>query len=388
MARPFAFLSLAVLLFAGCVGPGEPAPAARPVEEPSGEAPVTAAKEGLSAFARSLEEKWHAHDAWSGRHQIVLMDAEVASRSAAPDPWGLPFPLALLFGGPSAVSVGRTDFRLPDGVTVPPETEWLEAQVRWDGSPTITGLRFGYGDALSRGIRFTAPLKPAEIIRINSTVDTNDIPHTSVSKWRFALLPYNERDPSMPGAFNGTARVTITAFRSTDALQVAPPHPDHWGDDVTMRLLDVKFAASQRTIIIPPFILDDGQGFDEVELADGSIVLPHTKLLRIELKWTNDDHTTDVMRPYPGIVWSTAGGRDLAIREPDRRSADSSEYVVATGPRDWDSPYANATNWWFYLYLTNDQANSVETPYGPWGQVAAFDGEIVVAITAYREESA
>jgi hypothetical protein len=69
--------------------------------------------------------------------------------------------------------------------------------------------------------------------------------------------------------------------------------------------------------------------------------------------------------------------------EPSR-----AEYTIPLDPKMWDSPYANQSAWWFYIYLTNEEANSVETPYGPWGQVAAFEGTIGIKITAIREEAA
>jgi hypothetical protein len=176
-------------------------------------------------------------------------------------------------------------------------------------------------------------------------------------------------------------------MRTSDSLFVAPPHPDWWGDNTTMNILNVTRKASQKWVVFPVMFpgLAEGEGFGQIPIPNGTIVPPHTKALKVEIKWTNNDMTTSATAPKPAIGWSPANSRRADNHEADKVTDASAEYSTELDPRMWDSPYDSVSNWQFFTYLDSNMHTDGLLPFGPFGQVATFDGEYTVKITAYRD---
>lgn len=294
-----------------------------------------------------------------------------------PPATGQPFDLLVyLFlmsigGGP-----GFTIIDLPEGGIVPPETGYLDVTVTWATGATTTGLRLGFRDAVNKQPTFLdEPLESGKAVRILSNLSMNDMPHTGVSKWRFFLVPHAETGPAV---FNGTADVRIIAHRP-DVLFLAPPHPDVWGDDTTRSLHEESRAARSTSVLL---FSPDEEGFGFVELPNGTIVPPHTRVLMATLEWENKDQTTAALNPRPALCYSPANTRRVFCPEPAQLDGSRAVYPIEVNAKMADSPYATASQWFFLLYLDSDLPTGDAAPFL---QVAKFDGTITLRLGAERE---
>jgi hypothetical protein len=351
-------------------------------------------------FARSLDEKFHAHNYWGGALEKTLMDADVSASEMTPSatPDGLFRYFFRFFFGRGGI--GFTPFLLPEGSIVPPEATHLEVTITWAQSLTITGLRLAYSNASSENIVFLDPLPPGGgTYNLTTTLEANDIPHTTVSKWRFFLAPTSERVAGVvptPAIFNGTAHVLVKAHRN-DTLYIAPPHPDFWKANTTLPIATFGRPAKETDVVFPaePILGIPGAvtgdedptdtGFSTfVPLPNNTIVPPHTGLLTIVLTWKNNSTLPNPLDLHPAMLYSPANTFRLLRPTNEVREGDQITYTVEVDPRMWDSPYTNHTNWAFFVYLT-DQTQDIN-PAGFPLNVGQFDGRYDIAITAEREQ--
>lgn len=398
-------LALIALGIAGCTSaPPPPAETAAP-EEPR-EAALLSPEElanatsqedteasGQGEFARALEERFHTHNYWNGLMEKTLMDADVQSTPMTPfdanDPLGSAQRFALrqpFQGNGRSFGNGFTPFEMPEGSIVPPETERLEVSVSWIPTNTITGLGLAYQHALSKDLEFLDPFpQGGGTVTIPVNVTIADQPHSAISKWRFYLYADDGENPFF-GIFNGTAHVIIKAFRN-DTLFLAPPHPDYWGANTTLPLLQTNGTMSCARVVFPIFIgVGDGaagcdSGFAFLELPNGTIVPPHTALLTLELTWANDAAVPDPFTTRPELVFTPANTR--GFRAPDTQAAEAGRavYTIAVDPKMVDSPYAEVSEWAFLLYLRSE----APTDSGFFGGIGEFDGAYTLSIVAERE---
>jgi hypothetical protein len=386
---------------AGCAGSPAPPPAPPAEEKPaqaglvstSQASNVSAQQDDQSEFARSLDEKFHSHDYWGGARQKVLLDADIASgpvlRQNQFGVLGAVFENAFFLA--FTRGVGFTPIELPEGSIVPPEADRVEAEVAWAESPTISGLAFAYRTALPDSFNNTGPLpKGGGTVAIATNLTTNDIPHTTFSKWRFYLLPHDEN--GLPGVFNGTAHVKVTAFRN-DTLFVAPPHHDFWRANTTLLLGHNTSAIKGQRAVVPvgTFLVADGlgpgdgpddSGFVFIELANGTIVPPHTATLALTLTWENHAAVPDVTDIRPDIIYFASNSGQPLVPSPPAREPGKAAYVVPVSPRQADSPYAAESGWGFLVYLRSD--SPVDQGFGV-GSAGVFDGTFTLTIEAERD---
>lgn len=279
----------------------EAAPAA---EDMAAAASASSATEEQGEFARTLEEKFHTHNYWGGSLERLLLDADVQSAPAVVQgPFGL---FATLFRVGFSRGLGLTPVELPEGSIVPPETSRVEVAITWAQSPTITGIRLAYQTAQGKDIEVLDPVpEGGGTYTIPTTLEQNDMPHTSVSKWRLFLLPHAEQGP---GVFNGTVHMTVKVFRE-DTLFLAPPHPDHWGDRATQALFQHNATLKGTRVVFPVGTGEDDTGFVVVAPPNGTIIPPHTGLLLVTLEWTNKATAPDPFRIRPDLVYTPSNTR-------------------------------------------------------------------------------
>ncbi|HVL88277.1 MAG TPA: hypothetical protein VM681_09800 [Candidatus Thermoplasmatota archaeon] len=384
--RLLSLLACLSLLLAGCLGTEpEPAPVA---VEPSGQElldgevdPESIAEDSnVSEFAKALEEKYHYHDLWRGSLTKVLFDGEVRAASMAPleSPTSDEFFVSIFRTVFSPFGANPTIIELPEGTLVPPETEFVDVTVTWAASPTITGLRLFYRDALSRNGTFVdGGLESGKTLRLPTTLAANDMPHTAVSKWLFALMPHSERGP---GVFNGTVQVKIEAHRP-DVLFLAPPHPDYWGDETQKVFLQQEVKA-RRTQVGFFGVPGQTEGFGFFALPNGTIVPPHTRLLTVTLDYENTDPKTASMNPRPAFAYSHANTRGLFFPDPSRVEPGKVIYHIEMTSKMADSPYANESQWRLLVYLDSDSPTAQVSRFA---QVASFEGSYTITILGERE---
>jgi hypothetical protein len=400
-AAPLAVLLMLVALVAGCAAP-PPAPAQEPADgaEPTGPALVStqeasnlssAQEADQSEFAKSLDEKFHTHNYWGTSLEKVLMDANVESAPMAAVDTSSPLDF---FRNGFALQLGNggTQFDLPEGSIVPPETTHLDVQVTWSPSQTISGLRLMYSTAANRSVTSLDPFPDGGgAASIATSVVENDMPHTTVSKWHFWLRPVGH-EPTLLPVFNGTAHVTITAFRN-DTLYVAPPHPDFWGNATTLELLNTSghFKGQRVLFPVPTSFLTDGEddfGFAFVEMPNNTIVPPHTGLLKVTLAYQNNATAPNPfdMRPDLGYFSAARGeGRGFGGNTPDGAEAGDGQtiYTINVDARMWDSPYQNESQWGFLLFMQSDTPTHSLLPFG---DIGFFEGSYTLQVVAEREQ--
>jgi hypothetical protein len=396
LGAPLAALLLLVAALAGCASPPATPPAEPSPEQPeearlvsSAEAAEASANQtdDQSEFAKSLDDKFHTHNYWGGSMEKMLMDADVQSGDMLPvasDPLGFFTSFRFL------VNNGFTAFDLPDGSIVPPEAERVEVQVAWAPSPTITGLQLGWRNASTEDFDNEGDPFPdgGGTVVIPTTVEANDQPHTTVSKWRFYLAPVNSATPfgGFGGLFNGSVHVTIKAFRN-DTLFIAPPHPDFWHDNTTLLLANYTGHLKGQRAEFPIFVgfatdEDDG-GFVFLELPNGTIVPPHTGLLTLTINYHNSASLPNAFQVKPEVVYSPANTRRVLAPDGEQPGQDQIVYTIAVDNKMVDSPYANESTWFFIVAIDSD----APTDTGPFfGDVGFFDGDWSMTVVAEREQ--
>ncbi|MCA1813977.1 MAG: hypothetical protein LC624_08505 [Halobacteriales archaeon] len=391
--RLLAALLLALLTpaLAGCTATPKAAQeqpaAAKPIDQPklvnATEAANVTSGDGPGEFQKSLDEKFHTHNYWGGALEKVLMDADVDSAPLVPDPTNRN---GGFFNFGFRASAGGTSFLLPEGSIVPPETNKLEVTVTWADSPTITGLRLGWNNASSQRVTYAPPMGAGGgTVGIACDLLSNDIPHTSVSKWGFYLQPSSANGP---GLFNGTAHVTVKAFRN-DTLFVAPPHPDYWGANTTLPILNVTAAASETDVLFIPadFFLDpfgggeNNGGFDFFPLPNGTLIPPHTGVVNVVLTWKNNSTLPNPDDMHPTLGYVQAGSRGF-FTPAGERDGDQLTFAIPADARHWDSPYQNRSQWGFVVFLTSQTDGT--TGFG-FTNVGQFDGFFHLEVVAERE---
>ena len=392
-ARRAALLTMVTLVavtLAGCTSAPKAAETqtTAPVDEgekggfvPTTEAANATQPADQSDFAKSLDEKFHTHNYWGSSLEKVLMDLDVQSGPMVPSVIGditaYAFSISLNSG------IGYQEFGIPEGNIVPPETNHVDIDIKYAPSNTITGLKLGYHTAQDVD-QFTI-LEPmpegGTTYNISTTLIQNDIPHTTVSKWKFELIPFNNQVPSAPGLFNGTVHVLIKAYRP-DVLFIAPPHPDFWGINTTLHLFNLTGTLKGDRVILPLFI--PGQtGFTFVAPPEGAIVPPHTGLLTVLLTWTQ---TGGIPSPFGGRVelyYQSPNTFQFAPAEPSVSDASSATFTIPVDTGMWDSPYANQSEWTFLLAMDTDAPTDQGTFFG---DIGVFDGTFTMDVTAEREQ--
>ena len=391
LAPVLALLLLAGAL-AGCTAPAAPPPTAPPpkdevqagivsTQEASN---VTSQESAQSEFAKSLDEKFHTHNYWGGALEKVLMDANVdAGPLVRQNDFGVvgsvfeTFFVAAFAGG-----LGFTPFWLPDGSIVPPEATRVEVGVTFQTNPTTTGLKFGFRSADPNSFQWVGPVTAdGAPFAIATNLSMNDIPHTTISKWRFFLAPDGGQLPF--GVFNGTAHVTIKAFRN-DTLYIAPPHPDFWGNLTRLRLDENASAIKGERAIVQVQTTTDGSdaGFVFVPLPNNTIVPPHTGVLTLTLNWTNNAAVPNVNNIRPDIIYFAGGSPQPHLPDAPATGPNNAVYAIPVTARQWDSPYDKQSGWGFLVYLRSD--SPAEQGFG-LGSVGVFDGSFTLTVDAERE---
>jgi hypothetical protein len=377
---------------AGCASP-PPAPqeaAPQPEEIQAGlvstqeASNVTSQEAAQSEFAKSLDEKFHTHNYWGGALEKVLMDANVdAGPLVRQNEFGVVGAVFdNVFTDTFAGGLGFTPFDLPDGSIVPPEATRVEVAIAYQTGPTTSGLKLGFRSSDPNSFQWLGPV-PADgapfVIPTNLTM--NDIPHTTVSKWRFVLAPDGGSLPL--GVFNGTAHVTIKAFRE-DTLYVAPPHPDFWGNATHLRLAENGSALKGERAVVQLQTTTDGSdsGFVLVQMPNGTIVPPHTSVLTLTLNWTNDAAVPDVNHIRPDIIYFASYSPRPHLPPPPTPADGGAVYALPIEAPQWDSPYATESGWSFLVYLRSD--SPAEQGFG-LGSVGVFDGSFTLTIDAERD---
>lgn len=361
---------LASLLLAGCasVDPPSEDPAEPQDSTQSAPTPRTEPDE------ISISDRPHVHDYWGGALSIILLDEDVPVMLAHNHFFDEPPREEHTHGCDEKLASdsqgGSRKFSLPEGMIVLPGTEQLSFLIDWSDA-TITGVRLLYRPANTHDLVDAGLVTNGRAIRVAATQDMTDAGHATRTSWVFFLCA--DGDPPVDLA-EGSVHVNLIATRGEE-LPLEPPHPDHWKNGLQIELANLTAVRNGATaankgdaawLILP--------------VEHGHIIPPETKRVRAHV--SVDDHapTADAL-PLDVTLYY----RDSSVPEWIYKTVNVTqrEFIIDVDHNMVDGPYAEHTNWDFWLRLSSPQPTA--TPAGVMSQPRVIDATVAVHLLAERD---
>lgn len=330
--RPIVVVSLVVvpLVLAGCAE--DVAPAAVP-EEPE-VILVTDANDLESLANDSFMMAAHQHDYWGGKARLTVMDHVLAGDSCC-------------------TTIGSSGFRLDfapaDGVVVPHGTSRVEVTVTWtDDHPALyEDPELWVQTAADSEMRLVGPLASGGMMVIETTDGDLDLPHQSLSAWRFGVQVAPKGGLVLTERSGGELRIFAEAVRGRD-IPIYPPHPDLWGGKLALDLLQDEVPHQVWQGVVD----EEGRSFScfmgcwpRVHRAANGTVVPFDATTVEVIVDASPDPGFDFGLKYHGA--DTRNFTDLA---PASVEGSKRTYLIPLVPGLGDSPYAAQSVWGFAMY--------------------------------------
>jgi hypothetical protein len=327
---PFLFISLAL---AGCFG-GEPA---RPASvAPQGAVLVTKENDKETLANETFSMEAHVHDYWGGKQRLVVMDEE---RDAGTT-WDAPY---------------WAEVFLPaDDAVVPQGTSSVEVTMEWtDGAQHYyTAPELWVRTAADNEAQLVGAIKSGDKLVVSTTLANADLPHQSISAWRFELRLHKSDLPSGMIVWTAHVKVHVEAVRGLE-LPVYPPHPDLWGGKRTLSILDDD---QPMGVWIKPLSSCLAQcDFPYAHPPNGTIVPFDAKGVDFQIQKSADSATE------LGLRFHGADSRKWTEPTPISTDGGIVKYHVDLVPGMGDSPYATQSVWEFQTYMTGATKGTVKT---------------------------
>ena len=320
-------------MLAGCQGP--------PAEAQGGNPDRVTEITDPNDFANSSLPGSHVHNYWRGAAAVDVFDTTVGLTHSSPSVC----PSAFV---PPEVQTDCIELDpLAEGV-VPPGARQLDFSVSWESTAVGPGAvaRLHYEAPNQTGGFATGELElsPTASASLNITEELTDLPHTPQTRWRL----WASIARGTPGTYD--AHFVVRAIRGTENLTIAPPHPDHWGNQTTLHLNSYQGPFNE---VLGQNGLPSGDhpGY-EFSPVD-SIVPPSTTRIAV-IAYLNTTSPGQVA-PDPVLNWRGADRRDpeQAAMPPSLASETGNsqfwQWDVVVEPRMWDSPYAAASSWRIFI---------------------------------------
>jgi len=316
---------LSVLMLAGCAdSPDIEAAATEPDT-----VVVTDANDFASLENQTFNNESHLHDYWGGADRLVVTDQTVEdSTFFFSDDWE------------SLIEPLR-------GEVVPQGTAQLEMTLSWTGASTDTHTD---PELWVRGPADAEPFKVAtlaqgETLSIDLDEADADLPHQSLSRWRFAFVLHPDNNGELI-VFDGSITLHVEAVRGLD-IPLYPPHGDLWDGAEIMALLS------------------DGDGLGAWEgdstadrancygacpivhrPEDGAIV-PYDAAAVEAILIMDPTNPTRL-----GLAYHGADTREWTRLDPVSTSNGAWRYVIPLEtPQMGDGPYASQSQWEFLPFI-------------------------------------
>ena len=347
-------LSVALLAatgLAGCMDSGGDAPmdADPAAANATAETNVTV-DDGTEEMPKELGAMPHAHDYWTGKERITLLDQDVQV-----DPFSAVFFSFFNVVGTRTPAVGGAFVQLPDGAIVYEGTGKLEFTASWS-DPTVTGMTLRYRSAASTEFSEPVALANGEALAIDVTPEMSDMPHEKTSRWSFLLTPGATQ--TMVGAFH--AKVDIVKMHDIESF---PGHPELFNGAHTLTLYEGPAQSSQSSF---PSRIVGGvtTGFSaEPEGVRPTAVVP-METMSMTANVTITSATASVGK-VTGAMFIVKPANSNGFYRATMLSGnpDTGEYQFAwlVDMEQTDSPYAKTSQWAFDLRVQTD-------PTGTGGQ--------------------
>jgi hypothetical protein len=323
----------------------------------------------------------HTHDYWGDLKEYQIMDYNVGM-------------------GPGGVCVGYLTFacsggdqfikfRSPDDESLPPNNVWPgtgKMLITVDFSGTVVEP-MKLGVSIPKRSSWDANLftvdKPTQTFVIDDLQENNtDPPHFRGSGWSFRVQSSKDTVATGFSLYQGAMKIKVTIVRADRELPLDPPHPDFWGGQTQIRLVDdtsfchfVKASATTYTFgsstqgYLPP-----SKCGISVAPPKNSTVFLGTGKMRVELSWTN---------AYPGqskpaLEVCAAGGSCINTYSIYWRpfvttdNANSRIYEFEVRPDQWDAAYQTTSEWRFRWVFDNELG------------VGAIQGDVTFKVDIYK----
>jgi len=355
-----AFL-IAVLALAGCVETAPDAPTSATDPTPSASAASTDADPrtedpGLGS---------HAHDYWSGRERVTLVDEDVSIE-----------PPDLLLSGVMTTrffrdpSLGGAFIVLPNGSLVYEGTGRLEIVATWDDA-TVNGLRFIHRHAGSGEIQPWTDAPNGETVSIEVTPDMTDMPHAQVSRWIFFFAA-----SGTPPVASGTFHLRIDIVKTRDVAEW-PAHPDHWNGASEILLVEADGSSIER---VGPTLLEEPWKDHEDAIPASAIVPMEATMLRVNVTVVSTMDPAGVgkvhllIRTASNVLFDYDDAGDPIEVSDDKLTW---TWEVPIEMDETDNPYATTSAWAFRV-----RAAPAPTPQLPFCEHGCYQPEFEFRIVA------
>jgi hypothetical protein len=339
-----------LLVLAGCVSD---APVAEEgdagADAAPGEGAAAPVDDGKTEMPAEVGLMPHEHDYWDGKERITLFEGTVEAGESDD-------PFAPFYGLPGG-KVGQVPWLLPDGTIVYEGAGQMELTATWT-DPLVTSLQARYRSGASPEFGEPVPLPNGETVVLELTPEMTDLPHRSVSRWAFLF------DPAEPGALMGPFELRVEIVKVAD-ISLFPGHPllfaglpekvlhdqDHEHDEVSY---------PKRA----PNVVTQGD-FGEKTFAPASIVPMETKAMRIEVDILEASASpgvvSDIRFFYHGAD-TTYLGHPYVLPFEGSLEEGRLVYQIPVEPEQTDPPYADESQWLFFVEPTTKMTGADEEP--------------------------
>lgn len=330
---------------AGCMGEDDPpAPTAADADADAAQAGNVTVDDGTVEMPKDVGEKPHAHDYWSGKERVTLLDEDVSVDAFS----GAFFTFFNVFGTHTP-ALGGAYLELPEGVIVYEGTGKLEFTATWT-DPAVTGMTMRYRSAASADFSEPLPVTSGAPVSVDVTPEMSDMPHGKTSRWAFLLTP--AAGQAMLGSFH--AKVDVLRMRD---IETFPGHPDLFGGQGTLAVYDgpsqskgQSFPGRLADALVNGFQAGAPQG-----VRAQKVVPMETMTMTANVTITS---VTGALGKTTGVyfLYKPADSNGFEWLRPIATDAATGTYQFAW-PVDMaqtDSPYAAESQWAFDVRVTSD----------------------------------
>lgn len=339
-----AALAVLCLLASGCASPGGGGQASK---SPDGVDIITDPRD--TAYLANATPGSHVHDYWGGRDVVDVLDVDGSVWSQCS-------------GGCSDGMNGAWQ-RPEEGVIVPQGARWVNGTFGFRPGPEndATLYELWVKTAADPETKFLLNLTPGAPFSLEIQQEQDDPPHYVLSLWQFEV---HAKGGAGGVTFRGDYKWDVTAARGWPLVPF-PPHPDRWGGQTEMPLLD-----DEREAVLVYQTDATTACYGGVTGCPGDHAMPDGVVVPHDADHVEVRLTTAV--PTLGLAYHGADTWELK-RIEGRLDGLDQVFTIPLSETLGDSPYASQSLWEFRVLLDKPQPSA-----------AAWAGSYTLKATAYK----
>lgn len=324
---------LVAVALAGCAQEA-PRPASSATPPPT--LVVTDVQDVAALQDQTFSNESHLHDYWGGRTELSIISVE--------EPRSI-----LQVGGPWSWG-----FWPEDGVVVPQGTSKLVVTTSWTSAvgDLYSNPELWVRTPSSHESIKVADLTPDTPVAIPVPLADADIPHRSLSAWRFEFRVHPDASSSLL-RFNGVIKLDGVAHRGSE-IPIYPAHPDLWQGRERIELFRDESSVFSFTGNATSDRYTCSTACPRIHRpANGSIV-PH------DAAWVEVTMVVE-SAPEMRLALKFHGGDARTWQEPPEAQEDATglHYVIPVTPLMGDSPYSSQSVWEFVPVIASPVQDGV-----------------------------